>query len=310
VREVAASSHVPFAVQDAIVQVAGKAFWYKRPLLAALQRAGVPRPLLEAYASSSKYILMREVLEELDARGAAGARVQAQIVRELADLRSFGDEVDRGAATEAVAVLQQVAQDHGLLAPATNVVDAAVRDREARKRRDAHRTHLRAEKDKAATRQRLYRRFCDLVAKTDGPQQRGLSLEPLLGELLVLEGLKYHPPYWKGTVSQTDGFFTFESFHYLIEARWRKSPPDAAALTSFGGKVDRSLTSTRGLFLSIAGFREEAVTECAISHRNIILMAGEELAAILEGRVALDVLLRRKIEHAARTGDLYFNAVV
>jgi hypothetical protein len=300
----ARSDVVPFAVQDALVQVAGRAFWYKRPLVAVLHRSGVPRQLLDRYAEQSKYSLMREVLAELDARGSSGVRVQHQIVRELSSLRAFGDEVDKEVAREAVQTLRAVAEEHGMLAPPKSAVDAVVTAHEARKRRKQHRARLQDVKDRTATLADLHRRYCDLLAQTEGQQRRGLSLEPLLGDLMRLEGLDYHPPYRKHNVSQTDGFFRFDSFSYLIEARWRKEPPDVAALSGFASKVQRSLQSTRGLFVSIVGFRQEAVEELAMAHRNVIMMSGAELAIILEGQMSFRSLLIRKLDHAARTGEL------
>jgi hypothetical protein len=82
------SAKVPYALQEAVVQACGTVFYYKRPLTALLVRAGVPEVLVGKHTEASKFIMVREILGELDARGDAGTRVQHQIVRELAAMRS------------------------------------------------------------------------------------------------------------------------------------------------------------------------------------------------------------------------------
>lgn len=73
------------------MQACGTVFWYKRPLKALFVRAGVPLPLVEKYESASKFVMTREILAELDARGDAGAQVQRQLARELAAMRTVSD---------------------------------------------------------------------------------------------------------------------------------------------------------------------------------------------------------------------------
>jgi Restriction endonuclease len=104
------------------------------------------------------------------------------------------------------------------------------------------------------------------------------------------------------------GFFTFRGFDYLLEARWRKTQPPIGDLRAFSGKVKAKIESTRGLFLSIPGFRKEVVDEAA-TLSNLILMDGEELAVILEGRVSLVEGLQIKLDKAAQEGLLFFSLV-
>jgi hypothetical protein len=144
-----------------------------------------------------------------------------------------------------------------------------------------------------------------LATKEDEAQARGYDLETLLGELFGLYGIPYHPPFRKASVEQTDGFFTFEGFQYLIEARWRKAPPGIADLRAFSGKVDAKLESTRGLFVSVAGFRQEVLEE-ARPIRNLIYLDGADLAHIFEGRVILTKALSAKLEQAAKRGEFFY----
>jgi hypothetical protein len=269
-------------------------------------RAGVPGALLQTYAELSKYQLMRSVLAELDAKGAVGAKVQRQLVRELVGLRTFGQEVDADAARECIRRLASVAGEYGLLD------DLAARGRgEAQasaQRQAAARERLKKSADRTIKLTELRGEFAHLAGSLDAPsdrQERGYRLEALIGGLARLEGLSYSPPYRKGTVVQIDGHFHFDGHHYLIEARWRAQQPDFAALSAFSAKVSNGLVGTRGLFLSIAGFRTEPVDEIERGARNIVLMSGQELALILEDRPSFLEAMELKVVEASRRGRLF-----
>ena len=282
------------------MQACGTVFWYKRPLKALLVRAGVPRPLAEKYESASKFVMTREILAELDARGEAGAQVQVQLARELAAMRTVSDPDNQEAGLRALADLREVAKQEGVIAD----VDAESRVKSKQHRKTVEERRLVVEA-RARGLAELNDIFMILVTREEEAQRRGYDLEDLLGRLFKLHDIPYQPPFRKGTVEQTDGFFTFNSFQYLVEARWRESPPDLAALTAFSGKVRRKIDSTRGLFVSVAGFRQEVLDE-ASDLLNLVLMDGQDLALILEGRVSLIEALQLKLDKAAQKGALYY----
>lgn len=247
-----------YALQEAIVQACGTVFWYKRPLKALLVRTGVPAPLVEQYEGASKFIMVREILAQLDQRGDAGAAVQIQLARELAAMRTVSDPDNREAGLQALADLRAVAKQERLIEEA----DATSKER-AKQHRVAVDEQHRAAEARARGLGELHGIYTTMATKEDEAQQRGYDLEELLGRLFKLHDIQYQPPFRKGTVEQTDGFFTFNSFQYLIEARWRKSPPDLGSLTAFSGKVRRKIDSTRGLFVSVAGYRQEVLDEAS-----------------------------------------------
>src|SRR5437899_7397842 len=109
------ATRVSYALQEAIVQACGTVFWYKRLLKALLVRAGVPRQLAEKYEDASKFIMVREILAELDSRGGAGVRVQHQIVRELAAMRTVADPDNQEAGLKALAELRALAKELGII---------------------------------------------------------------------------------------------------------------------------------------------------------------------------------------------------
>jgi hypothetical protein len=269
--EIRQEAHVPFALQEAVVQACGTVFWYRAPLKQMLVRAGVPQPLIAAYGDAAKFVMVRQILAELDARGEAGARVQQQIVRELAAMRTVQDPDNREAGLKALAELRAIAIEHGV------IEDGGARpsDDGSKRRRAAAADMERVAKARQKGLGELHGAYTAMLTRPRDAQQRGYALQDLLEALFKLHDIPYHPPYRKGTVEETDGFFTFQSFDYLIEARWREKPPPIADLRAFSGKVTAKLQSTRGLFLSIAGFRAEVVDE-ASPLSNLILMDGEE----------------------------------
>ena len=55
--------------------------------------------------------------------------------------------------------------------------------------------------------------------------------------------------------------YYFQSFDYLVEAKWRKDQPTEGEIGSFKHKVEGKFKGTRGLFMSVAGFRREVSGE-------------------------------------------------
>jgi hypothetical protein len=282
------STRLPFEIREAVVSVCGKCFWLKDPFRAFMLAAGVPAELYDRYAEESKYKIARHILSELDGMDNEGYQIQRRIVTELAKLRKVPDDnvPDREAALNALRWLKELAINHKMIALKTDV-DQRNRAEEARQRQAA----LMARADKM---EQLRKSYIDIASATDDPQSRGYSLEDLLSELFAVHEITYRPPY-KTVTEQIDGSFSFKGFDYLVEARWRKGPPTEADLAALKTKVDKKITSTRGLFLSIAGFRPEVVLEFTRGvTSNMVLMDGVDLSLILEGRVSLtDAKMRR-----------------
>jgi len=63
-----------------------------------------------------------------------------------------------------------------------------------------------------------------------------------------------------------------------------------------------------GLFISINGFEESAVTTHSQNRPVLLLMDGGDLTAVLEDRIGLPELLGRKRQHAAHSGEVFISA--
>lgn len=294
------ADRISFELREAVVAVCGKAFWLKDPFRALLLSCGVPAALYDRYAEESKFKIARHVLAELDGTGDEGRLVQQRIVTEMCKLRNVPDEnvPDRDAALQALRWLKQLAIDQKLHVEEQQSASDA-RAGEARRRQAA----LAARAQKM---EQLRCTFAAMATSRDDPQARGYGLEDLLAELFEAHELSYRRPY-RTLTEQIDGHFEFKRFDYLVEARWRVEQPSEADLGAFKTKVDKKLTSTRGLFVSVVGFRPDVVLEFTRGvTSNIVLMDGADLSLILEGHVSLVDALDLKIQKAAQEGIIYF----
>jgi hypothetical protein len=248
---------------------------------------------------------MRTILDELDARGAAGAQVQRQLVTEMVAAPVGNDAQDPAAAARAQAALRKAAIANGILEDAQAIKIHESED--VRRRRDAAARQSRSQAERRTILSELHAEYLQLLVAEGDRQARGYRLEEIMGQLATLEELRYTPPFRKGTVTQTDGMIGYDGFHYLLEARWREKPPDAQALGAFIAKIARNLQSTRGLFVSIAGYRDEVIAEMQSGIKNLVLMSGQEFELILDQRITLAQALQEKIEHGAKKGEIFYD---
>lgn len=291
---------LPYEIREALVSVAGRAFWLKDPLQAFMLSCGVPRAMYDRYAQESKFKIARHVLADLDALGDEGTLIQRRLVTELCRLKKIPDDSveNRVAATAALNDLRKLAIEQRLFAE-EKAADERSRAEDARRRQAAA-------QDRAKRVARLRESFNAMAIATDDPHARGYGLEDLLADLFGVHELQYRRSY-RTPAEQIDGHFTFGGFDYLVEARWRKDQPNAQDLMGLKGKVDRKIASTRGLFVSVAGFNPETVSEFTRGQSSsIVLMDGQDISLILEGHVSLIDALTVKTQKAAQEGIIFY----
>jgi hypothetical protein len=175
---------------------------------------------------------------------------------------------------------------------------------EADRRREADR--IKSEMDRAFNEKlvELKAGFYEIVALA--PQPRGYALEKFLNGMFALFDIDAKAPF-RITGEQIDGAFTFEG-EFLLEAKWKDELTPLADLDSFGGKIARKLDNTLGLFISMNGYQPSAIETHSRNRPLMILMDGADLSAVIENRISLPELLRRKRQHAAQTGDVLISA--
>lgn len=287
---------VPHSVFEAAVRVAGEALYWKRSLRRILRTSGVADAAVLRHEHLTKYQILRGVWGELDSIGPRGLKVQKNIVAALANLDAPEAQADQRAGKEALDGLRRLSQAHGLL------VDPDEQARQARREEAARRSEERDERERRLA--ALGATFAAMHRETN-TQARGYAFERLLAELFRTYELEFVGSY-KTEVDQIDGAVQFEAFTYLIEARWRSLPAVESDLSQLTGKVRRRIESTRGIFVSMAGFRPEVTQMYRLSHeQRLVLVDGQDLALILEGRIELPDALRAKVASASVDGEPY-----
>lgn len=224
-----------------------------------------------------------------------GQLLQRRILTELCKLRDIPDKdvPDRDAGLEALRNLKRLAMAQKLYAE-----ESREKEKSHSRLNEEHQRIIQHRQDRLES---LRKTFNDAFVSPDR-QQAGYSLEDILKELFELFEIEYKKSY-RTVTQQIDGCFQLDGFHYLVEAKWRQDMPTEQEIGGFKQKVDTKLESTRGVFISILGFRPEVIDQ--FRGGNIILMDGSHMVEVLEGRFDLKDLIRAIIESAAQKGIAY-----
>jgi hypothetical protein len=111
------------------------------------------------------------------------------------------------------------------------------------------------------------------------------------------------------TGEQIDGSFELDNEVYLLEAKWEAKPLSVGPLMIFREKVAGKSTITRGVFIALNGCTSEALTALTTGKQpNFFIIDGYDFAAVLEGMIPLDRLLRAKIRRLAEEGRVFYSA--
>jgi hypothetical protein len=299
-----AQRQVPETVRSAAVRVCRDAFHWRDDVRALFISCGVPAALYERYnhADFSKPKIARAVLNDLIGMGAAGVKVQNKIVEELCRMeRPHPDAVDQTKGQAALADLRREAVKEQIL---INPDQAAVVERRTRADQQLRAQSLRQERLGS-----LRSHFFDLLRQKPRTiserQQRGYALEVLLGDLFEVYDFEYRRPY-RSSHEQVDGSFHFRGFTYLVEAKWQSHPPTFDDLAKFKFNVDGKMDSTRGLFVAMAGFDDNALDHlfkvARGTRNNLVLVDSQDLITIFEGRMSLTDAITAKVDAAEQEG--------
>ncbi|MBM4273686.1 MAG: hypothetical protein FJ134_04370 [Deltaproteobacteria bacterium] len=296
----------PPEVLHALKDALKNAYWYKNDLRLFLQACEVAPNILAKQAwhdpQEYKIKIVSRVIDDLVSSGDAGLGTIRRLIKALLDIPSFHhlETLEDGSAKvsqarRAVEHLREIATAH---------------DEDLIKRR-AKQSGLQEKLSQAFDRRvdelsDLRARFFHLTTLEDH-QQRGRLFEGFLYDLFVAHDLNPRAPF-RIVGEQIDGAFEFEGTQFLLEAKWESSPLGAAPVDSFSKKVERKLENTLGLFLALNGFTEVGLAAIRGGRPSVILMDGQDLAIVLQGLFDLRDLLKRKIRHAAHSGDPFLRA--
>ncbi|MFD3776837.1 restriction endonuclease [Streptomyces sp. NPDC058612] len=142
-------------------------------------------------------------------------------------------------------------------------------------------------------------RFLAMHASTD-PHQRGRDFEGFINDLFRLYDMEPRASYVMEH-EQIDGAFPFNTDHYVVETKWCQGAIGRPLLDVFKANIERKGKNTLGLYVSMSGFTSDALAVYGFS-TPFITMDGPDFMAVLDRRIRLDDLVRRKKEHASQTG--------
>jgi len=290
----------PNAIQ-ALKDALASAFWYKRDLRAYLNAAAEDNHLLagvdwEDYKWSIVEVVIDRMVQDPERYQTALVQLMIDVaaMEEFPKLRRHEDSERLTAeAVQAVERLRKVVQPYER---------ELLQQEQARVRIQERRTKGEQRRAFSDRLDGLKASYLELVTMEDR-RARGYALEALLRDLFVLFDLDPRAAF-RIEGEQIDGAFAFDSTNFLLEAKWQSAPTPRSDLHAFSAKISNKIENTLGLCLSINGFEPHAVSKHSGKGSAMILMNGIDLYAVLEGRIDLVDLLRRKHRHASHTGEI------
>lgn len=292
---------IHYEIKESIVSLAGTCFWYWGSFYSFLDSCGVPKKLQEKFPREAynKYQVMRNILEYLEDHN------EAEVINNIvSNFFRLTNAIDRDVLDNKKA--KQMLSDFRALV-GSDPIEKEIEKREQKEVRKRYQVVLEQQTIHNRRIEDLNNIFIKLTNSIDNtPQQRGYLLENLFCDLLQISELEYSRPYRTADGEQIDGHFRYEKFDYLLEVKWEDGPIKQKDLSIFDGKIRGKAQSTRGLFLSANGFDENAVNKFTGDSPRILLMTGEDLAFILNGRVLFHDAMKAKVEAIVRYGNINF----
>ena len=289
------------ALTDAVVKV----FWAKKDMRRLLDFAGVDQSLINAQDwDRYKYLILSPIVDRLNVSedGLGPLRRILQETLRYKDcqhlLRFSNGKALKADAEQTVAHLRELIETHD----AAKVSEEEEKDARRRRIEEAKKEKFFQNKLTA-----LHSDYMSLYGKQD-ESERGYDLEVLLNKLFTLFELAPHSPF-RRKGEQIDGAFVLDREHFLLEAKWQKAKCNLADLRDLDGAVSSSLDNTLGLFLSISGVTEQALSGYVEGNRpRLICMDGADLMLVLDGRIDLPELLSRKKDVASQRRRIFVPA--
>lgn len=132
---------------------------------------------------------------------------------------------------------------------------------------------------------------------SDDPHHRGYVLQELFTRLFTLNRVPVLNSFTRNDGGeQIDGAFIMDSWHYVVECRWRAKLADIRQLDGLKGQVDRAGKQTLGIYLSINGWSKNVEPLLKQNpEKSIFLVDGADIHAVLKGEISLRNLLLGKL---------------
>jgi hypothetical protein len=285
-----------YNIRQKVIDIAGVCFWYWDNFHSFLESCGIKRDHYLRYGRDNKYNVMRNIITDLEERN--DENTLKTLVKTLYNLKAIPDTnvPDPEKAKKAIAELKE------LCGPDLIEKEIEERKRKEKSKSFVEQTTLTVEKSNRLN--DLNSHFLSLFTKANH-QERGFDLEKLIYEVFLHSEFEFQKPY-KVQNEQIDGWYKYEKFDYLIEIKWIEGQIKQEHLAVFDKKIDKKAKSTRGHFIAMNGFAEDAIQSISGNEPRIILMDGEDLVYILNGTISLHDAIKAKVDKLVKEGNTLF----
>jgi hypothetical protein len=294
---------IPLDIRELLHDAILALFWPKLKIVEFLSSVGCHQSIIDAVAPDendhSRHGMVVEAFSLLSARSDRGYPVFQAMIDRLVNWSHFDvywfetvPKLDRTEADVALAKLRSAIERRNRSTTEGRLRATASQSAEIKKQDMSALTSL----------------FAKLFGENITPQARGYLFERFLRELFNRQSIHMGDPF-RITGEQIDGTFKFEGENYIVEAKWQDALTSTGDLYKFAHKVDGKMHG-RGLFVSVNAFSTQGIEAIVVGKQiQTILMDGEDISHVLEGRISLEHLLDYKIRAAQTRGDVYVCAV-
>jgi hypothetical protein len=137
------------------------------------------------------------------------------------------------------------------------------------------------------------------------PQVRGQRFNQFVADLLVFWGLDRVQASVRGT-GEIDVTFAVDSTRFVLEAKWEQRPLDFGPIAKLRGRITQRLAGTQGVFLSMAGYTPEALSDMLRGQQpDMLLLDRTHLEAMLSGLLSPNDLFGELVDRASYRGEVY-----
>lgn len=190
-------------------------------------------------------------------------------------------------------------------------VDKIKLNNEEKQRREKFRQEMEKKKQESILSQNSIRKMAedlDSLSKRLGTQDAGYAFESWFYNLAIFFDIDSKPAY-RTDGRQIDGAITIDGTTFLIETKFTKNITRAQDIDIFMAKVNTKADNTMGIFISMAGYSEEAIKAASRDKTPLLLFDYRHIYnLILSNVMTLDNLIRRAKRHTSQTGESYLEA--
>lgn len=285
-----------YDIRQKVIEIAGNCFWYWDNFYSFLESCGIKRDHYLRYEGENKYKMMRNIIADLEERN--DEDLLKEIVKNLYKLKSIPDQnvPDPQKAKNLLKELKEICGS-----------DLIEKEIEERKKKERSKIFTEATLTKVQREQKLSelnKEFLSLFSNSNH-QQRGFELEKIIYNLFHFFEFEFQKPY-KTKDEQIDGWYKYEKFDYLLEIKWVEGKIRQNDLAIFDKKIDKKAKSTRGHFIAMDGFLDDAIQSISGKEPRIILMDGEDLVYVLNGTISLHDAIKAKVDKLVKEGNTFY----